>query len=88
MRSLTDGEKALCERLLGPAGTCLLLSGSYARGWQHSHSDVDVIVIDFSHPPSTDEQPDGKADGVTLHVSYIDGKAIEPLITESKLLAR
>lgn len=76
MSPLTTGERALCGRLLGPDGTCLLLSGSYARGWQHSHSDVDLIVIGVP-PLRADEPPGTEADAVTLRVCYLDGKRWE-----------
>lgn len=71
---LSTAEQALWPQLLGPDVHCLLLSGSYARGWEHLHSDVDVIVIGTPPPHADDEEPGGEAGSVVHRVRYLDGK--------------
>jgi hypothetical protein len=73
---LSRAEEALYTQLAGTASHCLLLSGSYARGWEHSHSDVDVIVI--GTPPKGTEPPGETGEqGVVRRLHYLDGRRWE-----------
>ena len=73
---LSSTEQALCTRLLSTSPHCLLLSGSYARGWEHSHSDVDMIVIG-TPPQSTEPQGTVEDEGVVRRLHYLDGRRWE-----------
>ncbi|MEU6404725.1 nucleotidyltransferase domain-containing protein [Streptomyces sp. NPDC046985] len=73
---LSSAEQTLCTELLTAEPHCLLLSGSYARGWEHSHSDVDVIVIG-TPPQSADPQAETEDEDVVRRVHYVDGRRWE-----------
>lgn len=65
--SLSPVDYKFCASIVGADAECVMLSGSYARGWEHLHSDVDVIVIG-----------DGTHDGqIVRRVHYLDGRQWE-----------
>ncbi|MFI0450661.1 nucleotidyltransferase domain-containing protein [Actinomadura sp. 6N118] len=40
-----DAELEFLSRLADNESRAVLLAGSYARGWEHSHSDIDVSIV-------------------------------------------
>ncbi|HUN36806.1 MAG TPA: nucleotidyltransferase domain-containing protein [Trebonia sp.] len=80
----TKAELAFCDELTGSGACCTLLSGSYARGWEHQHSDVDVIVI--GQAPEAMRTPDDRE--VLRHLRYIDGKRWEIEYYQPGFIAR
>ncbi|MFD3686491.1 hypothetical protein ACFWTE_16920 [Nocardiopsis sp. NPDC058631] len=67
---LSRADLALCREIAGTDARYALLSGSYARGWEHTHSDVDVVV--GGPGPGN---PDGT--GAERRLRYVDGRRWE-----------